>query len=182
MKDFQLRVLGQRWIDDDPNNESDLCSHGQIYLRANFQEILTESDGYWTVSTSALLLLRTLLHDYDSNEEPALILCCGQLMMASCPISVRWRVRHEEKRVLIDEVQKNPTTNISDIIKFPSASMELELREYAAPILQCVKDVTTFFQESKDRKFFNTYDKKEYDRFWKEFTELKSQAYAIVGT
>ncbi|OHB80051.1 MAG: hypothetical protein A2Z25_06395 [Planctomycetes bacterium RBG_16_55_9] len=180
MKDFQLRILGQCWIDDDPNNDSDLCSHGQIYLRVNFQEILTELDGDWTVSTSMLLLLRTLFEDYDFNDEPSLILCCGMLMMASCPVSVGWRVKHKEKRVLIDKIRKCPTTNISDTIEFPKASIELELGEYAAPILKCAVDVADFFQKSKERKPIDAYDKKEYEKFWEEFTELKTKANGIV--
>lgn len=182
MKDFQLRILRQCWIDDDPNNDSDLCSHGQVYLRMNFQEILTELDGYWTVSTSALLLLRTLFQDYDLNDESALILCCGQLMMASCPISVGWRVIHRDKKLFIDRIRKSPTTNVSDTIEFPEASIELELREYAAPILKCAEDVVDFFQESKKRKLIDAYDKKEYEKFWEEFTKLKTKANGIVRT
>lgn len=182
MGDFHLKILDQCWVDDDPNNNSDLCSHGRFYLRVNFHEILTKLDGVWTVSTSALVLLRTLFGDYNSNDEPSLIMCCGQLMMVSCPVSVTWSVRHKENRIFIDEIQKYPTTNINDRIEYPSASIELELKEYASPILKCAEDVARFFKESKERKFFDDYDTKEYDKFWKEFNELKIRAYDIVGS
>ena len=178
MKDFALKILEQYWIDKDPNNDTDLCSHGKIYLRINSQEILTESDDDWTVSTSALLLLRTLFQDYD---EPQLILHCGMLLLLSCPISITWLVEHKGKKVCIDKVRKNPTTNTSDTIEFPNASVELELREYAFAIWNFSEDVVDFFRKEKERKFFDDHDKIGYERFWIELNELRSKTQEIIS-
>ena len=181
MKDFRLHILRQYWIDSDPNNYTDLCSHGEIYLRINSQEILTEADHDWTISTSTLLLLRTIFHDYNPGDESPLILHCGMLLMLSCPISATWSVAHREKKVFISKVRKNPTTNINDTIEFPKASMSLELREYAMPILKCAEEVAKFFRKGKKRKYSNDFDKNDYDKFWKEFNKLKLKAKDIIG-
>lgn len=180
MKDFELKILKQNWIDNDPNNDTDLCSHGQFYLRVRSQVILNEADLDLTVSTSTLLLLRTLFDDYDRDDEYPLILHCGMLLMLTCPISVTWRLRHKENSVFIDKLRKSPTVNVDDRIEFPDASVQLDLREYAVPILRCADDVADFFQKAKERNFDNDYDKNDYGIFWEEFTKLRSRASKII--
>ena len=56
-----------------------------------------DDTGDYTISTSALALLRTLESDYspDSGFQPtALVMHCGGLLMVSCPYGINWSVRH----------------------------------------------------------------------------------------
>jgi len=68
-----------------------------VRLTIGGEVIVAPERGDVTISTSALALLRTLGHDHSSRQPVAeyLLLHCGQLLMASCPHSVDWSVRHD---------------------------------------------------------------------------------------
>ncbi len=40
---FELRILSQSWISDEPDDRSDLCTHGKIYLRIG-DNVITDTE------------------------------------------------------------------------------------------------------------------------------------------
>lgn len=81
---FDIKVLRQHWIKDDENdNPEDLCSHGEVYLRIGDKEISNEKSGSWTLSSTALYLMRTINENYEPNKYASqLIPCCGHFFKA----------------------------------------------------------------------------------------------------
>jgi hypothetical protein len=64
--------------DDDPE---DHCVHGRVLFTINNIEFIKPEDGVWTISASALYLLRTITEDH-TIENPVseinfLFPCCG---------------------------------------------------------------------------------------------------------
>lgn len=66
---FEIKILALHWVQykDDP---TDLCAHGQIYVRIADEVIADKKDtgGDWTLSSTALFLLRTLDRDYTPGD------------------------------------------------------------------------------------------------------------------
>jgi hypothetical protein len=180
MKPFVLELLDQQWVDNEPLNVSDGCSHGRIRLVINGVQIVAEGDEEWTVSTSALKLLRTVFSDYASERSGPLILHCGMVMMAGCPIRVSWDVLHREDLVEISNVIRVPTTNEATVLRFPAADTSLTLVDYGRPILQFADDVARFFSTSQPRRFTDDYDRAEFQSFIKEFDEKREMARALL--
>jgi len=78
MSNFKIDIVDHHWIDHDPNNETDKCSHGLFILTIGDTKILTQEDDIddWTTSTSVLKLLRTIENDFGDKD-------CGVLAVNS---------------------------------------------------------------------------------------------------
>ena len=58
---FKLKILSQSWIGDYPEDRHDYCTQGKIYLKIGDNVISDEDDDEWTISTTALGLLRSII-------------------------------------------------------------------------------------------------------------------------
>jgi len=175
---FKLRLLSQNWIDDDPHH-IDLCSHGSIYLKIGDNVVADEEDGEWTVSTSALIMLRSAITDYITDETAPMIHHCGQLMMVGCPISVCWTVQHNGSAVLLSGIRKQPTTDTKDLVCYLKDKEQVTVSKatYVRDILRFADAVAQFLENSPERVFVeNEYDRNEYSAFLDEFNSLRDKA------
>lgn len=101
-----IEPIGLHWLYD--AEPTDLCAHGGIRVTLDGELIFEAgagNDGY-TLSTSALHLLRTVSRDYDAatTASSQLIPCCGNNMVFDdisgevvnlpCPNGIEWSVRH----------------------------------------------------------------------------------------
>ena len=116
MDEFKIRILDQYWITKNPDNRTDLCSHGLIDLRINNICISDETDDDWTISTTGLMLLRTVESDHDVDGPYPIIPHCGQLGMIGCPISIDWTVEHQGDEIIVKDIKKYPTTDEREVI------------------------------------------------------------------
>ena len=109
-KEFDIKIPHLNWIQhvDDP---TDLCAHGSIYVRIADKIVVSNKDGDgWTLSATALNLLRTLERDYKPGDFASqLVPCCGFFLIADddgnsvdicgCPSGFDWTVQHEGNQV-----------------------------------------------------------------------------------
>ena len=173
MKNFIIDIVDQHWIDYDPNNTDDMCSHGTFVININGVEIVGKSDDFdWTTNTSALRLLKTIDEDYIEDNNLGLILHCGQIEMLSCPISISWNVLHYKNSVRISHIKKYPTTSEEEVIEFPGLIAEIPKREYKNEILKVAHQVKSFYASSKRRKYFDEQDRIQNINFWVKFDSL----------
>lgn len=172
---FEIKIVNQYWIDENPANTTDLCSHGEIFLEINGLNILNRDDGDWSISTSALQLLRSVINDHTIDKDRPLILHCGMLLMVGCPIRVDWKVNHINNITKIEQVQKLLTTNEQNLIKYNEANVEVERKEYAQKIIKFSDDVYNFFQHTPARAFDSEYEKRDFQEFWSEFNALRKK-------
>jgi len=171
---FDIQILNQYWADQKDDNTDDLCSHGEIHLTINEVDVITEHDGEWTLSTSALQLLRSVFSDFQ-GQDTSMILHCGMLLMMGCPISVSWDVTHTQDAVRINNVYKIPTVR-GNTERFGEAEVELKLVEYARPIIKFADEVYDFFNRSEEEKVSKGYEDREFAQFWQEFSEKRQRA------
>ena len=79
---FVVNILDLHWINggDDPN---DLCAHGHVYTKIGNQIISENETGDWTLSSTALNLLRSIRKDYEKDYySNQLLLHCGHFFIA----------------------------------------------------------------------------------------------------
>ena len=128
------------WLNTDSDCPGDLCAHGSVKFSVDGLEIVNSSDE-WTVSASAIYLLRTLERNH-TKEDPVgehLFPCCGHSMHAvddsddvliiGCPSGIDATIEHfeDEIRITADsgEYRSVPKTQWVDaVLKFSSTIRE----------------------------------------------------------
>jgi hypothetical protein len=183
---FEIEITKQGWIDpklglDDAPN--DLCSHGDIRLEIGGQVIVSgeaepgEVADWWTTSTSALALLRTLEADHSPDQPVAdrLILHCGMIEMMTCPIGVDWSVEHLGGRVRLADIVRYDTVDEAQAARFPGLDAVVAEDEYRVQVVA--------FAEQAKQPFVGTektpsddYKQQLYEEFWREYDERLDRA------
>jgi hypothetical protein len=176
---FEIEITKQGWIDPELELDeapADLCSHGDIRLEIGGLVIVSgkaepgEVADWWTISTSALALLRTLESDHSPRQPVAdrLILHCGMIEMMTCPIGVDWSVEHLDGRVRLYDVVRYDTTNEAAAVRFPGLEAEVPEDEYRLEVVA--------FAEKAKQPFVGTektpgddYEQELYEEFWREY-------------
>ena|SRR5579859_149696 len=173
MTDFQIDIINPHWIDGDPENDTDECSHGQFILTIAGKEILTKDDDIrdWTTNTSALLLLRTLESDFSGEGGYGILLHCGMLQMISCPISVDWIWTHEAGKVIITKISKRLSARHEGPVEFQGLTGIVHIDHYKNEILKVARQVKDFYARSRPRKLSGPYLKIN-EEFWQQFDSL----------
>ena len=172
---FEIEITSQGWSEPrggwDPAR-CDLCSHGDIRLVIGGRVIAAGDDtGDYTISTSALALLRTLESDYspDSGFPPtALVMHCGELLMVSCPYGINWSVRHRGGRVLLSDVVKDESET------YDGLTVDVSYDEYRG-------QVVAFAEKAKEpfavvEKALDDSTRDEFEEFWREYDERLQRA------
>ena len=100
------------WLNTDDDCPEDLCAHGTVQFSINGLEIVTPSDE-WTVSASAIYLLRTLErnHTKDTPVGEHLFPCCGfslhevdgsdDVLIIGCPNGIDATIEHLDDKIRI---------------------------------------------------------------------------------
>lgn len=173
---FDIKVLRQHWVKDDgKDNPEDLCSHGEIYLRIGDKELSNKGTGSWTLSSTALYLMRTVNRDYEIGEYASqLIPCCGHFFMVDenkdgfaiimgCPNGIDWTIRH----IGTDQIQHISENGEEGIIG---------KNEYRKLVIEFVSQVEKFYEKSKPKVIpKDEFDRKGYEVFWSEWKKLKEE-------
>jgi hypothetical protein len=177
---FSIEVTRQGWIGTEPSDaERDLCSHGDIRLVIGESVIAPgEGEGDYTISTSALALLRTLESDHSPERPVAdkLVMHCGQLTMLSCPFGIDWSVSHVGRRVrLYDVVNCDIFENTTQAMQFPGLAVDLAEDEYRRQIVAFAEAAKRPF-EGIEKVFYEDVDRQDYEGFWQEYDARLSRA------
>jgi hypothetical protein len=185
--DFHISIVNQGWLEsDDPDYDvavHDLCSHGEIRLLIGGCLIAPGGDEVdYTISTSALALLRTLESDHSPARPVAdrLVLHCGMLLMLSCPIGIDWTVLHFDDRVRIVDPIRYDTTDEAEAVRFPGLEVEIPLAEYRSQITAFALGAKQPF-EGIEKTFHDDTDRVDYANFWAEYDRLLNQAVRASG-
>ena len=173
---FEIEVTSQGWLpgrskDWEPARD-DLCSHGDIRLVIG-GHVIADGDGSgdYTISTSALALLRTLESDHSPRSPvvpTALVVHCGGLLMVSCTYGIDWTVSHRRGRVLIADVIKDECET------FDGLSADLPAGEYHRQIVAFAATAKAFF--SSVEKSLDDSTRTEFEEFWREYDERLERA------
>lgn len=169
---FVIEIVSQGWLgeqtaDFDPSR-ADLCSHGDIRLVIGGRAISAgDGSAEYTISTSALALLRTLDCDHSPYAPVAdrLILHCGMLLMLSCPYGIDWTISHRDGRVSLADVVKDKSQT------FPGLAVDLSETEYRRQIVAFAERAKEPFADV-EKAIADEVDRADYEAFWHEYDEL----------
>ena len=101
-----LRADRLHWISDNGRDEPyDLCAHSPVSLQIDDQILARPEDGEWTVSASAIFLLRALRRDHikESRVGDQIFPCCGhciydvgkpEVAILGCASGIDFEIRH----------------------------------------------------------------------------------------
>ena len=170
---FEIEITSQGWITAEPSSElDDLCSHGNLRLVIDGR-VVGPGDGgdNYTLSTSALALLRTLESDHVPGPGTEnLIVHCGGLLMLSCPIGIDWQIVHSDGRVRLSDVVRYDTVDVGEATRFPGLVAELSEAEYRRKVAAFARSAKKPFI-GLEKRFHDGVDRQDYEAFWAEYDE-----------
>lgn len=168
-----------QWIngyDDDPE---DHCVHGRVLLTINNIEFVKPEDGVWTISASALYLLRTITEDH-TVENPVseinfLFPCCGfsvwphegrfNVICIGCSKGMDLEITHQNEMVLV---------------KSSVDSVLVSECEWKNAVQSFVDTVSDFYKKSQSKvEIVNDFDRQGWAAFWDEWNERYEKAFSI---
>lgn len=166
-----------KWLSDENDGSGDLCAHGIIYFEIDGNILVSEKDEIWTVSASALYLLRTLESDHSNTEFEApyggqIFPCCGfnmydiegeeNVVIDGCPNGIDFEITHEEGRVKISFEDKK--------------SFLVPLKEWQRAIIEFSKRVKAFYAASSPKIPWDDENKAGYEKFIAEWNRRHDAA------
>ena len=170
LESFTIEITRQGWIGPEPSHaKGDLCSHGDIRLVIGGCVIEPgDEEGEYTISTSALALLRTLESDHSPERPVAgkLVMHCGELLMLSCPIGIDWSVTHLPGAVRLSEVDR--CDPMRPAARFPGLAVDLAEDEYRRQVVAFAEEAKRPF-EGIEKVFYDDVDRQDYEKFWREY-------------
>jgi len=171
---FEIDITRQGWIAPEPESaRADLCSHGDVRLVIGGRVVAAGDVGEYTISTSALALLRTLESDHTSGSGDQLVLHCGLLLMTSCPIGIDWSVTHSDGEVRLSEVVR--CDELGTVVAFPEIEVVLPQSEYRGQIVHFAEKAKRPFAGA-EKVFADDVDRQLYEEFWGEYDARLARA------
>ena len=147
--------------------QHDFCLHGKVTMRVNGYLLVDEVD--CCVTASALRFLRSLSSDHKAGEEEFLFPCCGNMLIPS----------NDGKTVTIIGCPNGEDLEISThrqgnqtMIKNENVCQFVSYDEYRTSVLAYAKQTLRFLINSTERIFKEDFEKKGYEAFLTEYTNL----------
>jgi hypothetical protein len=167
IKLFEIRALDFGWMGKD-SGRTDLCAHGGLYLRIGDSILSDEQDGEWTLSATALNLLRTLKPGYsDTDIIDFIVPCCGmpfasgdKTILMGCNQGIYWDIRHVGDKV------HHKLGNGEEVV----ASFD----DYKKAIYAFADAVEEFYRKSEPKDLSMDSDADAFQAMWKEWRALRT--------
>lgn len=171
---FEIEILQLSWLDNIEESQ-DRCAHGKVFVRIGDEIICNEERGAWTLSSTALYLMRSVNDNYAIGDYGSqLIPCCGHFFMADenddefviimgCASGIDWTIEH---------INNGKVKHISESGKEGIISKN----EYRELVIKFATQVENFYDQSKPKVIpEDEFDRKGYEAFWNEWKKLKRE-------
>jgi len=178
---IRLLVRDFQWIKGMNDDPGDQCAHGRVILNVNDTEFVKPEDGIWTISASALYLLRTLSENHTAENSVAesnfLFPCCGfkvwqignrfKVICMGCNNGIDLEIIHQEDMVTISSSVSSETVSKS---------------EWTSAVLDFTDSVRKFYRSSLPKVAIeDEFDNQGWAAFWQEWDERYHLATALSG-
>ncbi len=165
MTEFSIEITEMYWLFQE-DIHADLCAHGKVKIVIGNEIIAPiKEDEDWTISATALFLLRTLErnHTKDNQVGEHLIPCCGHFLVftndldevyvGGCSSGIDWEVIHENGKIkLLTESGKET---------------KIDFNLYKTQVIKFVDKVEQFYKDSGEKKIpEDKFDRIGYLEFW----------------
>ena len=165
-----LKPVELEWINGPEDDPEDQCAHAKVDFKINDTVFISPADESWTVSATALYLLRTLENDSDSEstvaERNSIFACCGinpwiaeekfDVMIIGCNAGIDVNVVHSGDKVTIQR-----SDGKKEIIQF---------EEWRNSVFNFATAIKSYYSNSLPKsKIEDEFDRNGWARFWDEF-------------
>jgi hypothetical protein len=161
------------WISDDGSDEpSDLCAHSPVTCQIDDQVIAQPEDGDWTVSASAIFLLRALGRDHtkESKVGDQIFPCCGhgifdvgepEVVICGCPSGIDFEIRHTDTTFQL-------STEDGRVIDVPKYDWRNAVLRYSDQVME-------FYDQSAPKEPSDEEDRKGFAAMMSEWRRLRQE-------
>lgn len=179
---IRLEAYDLSWINGSSDDPNDQCAHGRIEFRTNGYTFVKPEDGVWTLSATALYLLRSLTEDHTKDNSVAecnfLFPCCGfntwlegrrfGVVCMGCPNGIDMEIVHQQDSI---------------ILRSELGQEIIPATEWKSAVLTFVASIQDFYDRcSPKSEPFDDLDQKGWTAFWQEWNERCSLARAEIGS
>lgn len=176
-----LQIQDFQWVKGEEDDPDDQCAHGRVLFQVNNTIFTKPEDGIWTVSASALYLLRTLSEDHTIENPVAennfLFPCCGftvwsignrfKVLCMGCDTGVDVEIIHHQDIVTV---------------RSRAGSERVSKSEWIAAVLGFVNSVREFYRASSPKVTIeDEFDNQGWAAFWQEWDERYQLALSLSG-
>lgn len=158
------------WIKDEGDDPADVCAHSPVRLVISEHSLVTPDDGDWTVSASAVVLLRTLSRDH-TKQHPAgehLFPCCGDcidvgeddVVICGCPSGKDFEITHGPGSVALRADGQTHTVSEAD---------------WRDAVFSFCDEVMAFYERSSPKTPSDAEDRKGFDRMMSEWRHRRAE-------
>jgi hypothetical protein len=154
------------WLDTDGDSPDDLCAHSTVWFSVDGLEIVAPSEE-WTVSASAIYLLRTLERSHTKADPVGehLFPCCGfsmyavdnsdDVLITGCPLGIDASVEHLGDRIKI-------TAESGESKSVPKS-------QWFNAVLQFSASIREFYDSSAEKTFGDDVARDGYNKMMSEW-------------
>lgn len=163
MKKFSITANKLKWINNEEDDQNDLCLHGHTIAKIGNETFEYNA----TVSATALYLLKSIEENHIMYNDIQMLPCCGfsmwlkddntgDVFICGCPNGIDWNVIHEGENVkLITETGTETIININ---------------EYKKEVFKFVDLIEEFYNKSTPKILpEDEMERQGYIAFWKEW-------------
>jgi hypothetical protein len=161
------------WIRDDGSDEpSDLCAHSPVTCQIDDQVIAQPEDGDWTISASAIFLLRALGRDHtkESKVGDQIFPCCGhgifdvgepEVVICGSPSGIDFEIRHTDTTFQL-------STEDGRVIIVPKDDWRNAVLRYSDQVME-------FYDRSAPKEPSDETDRKGFAAMMSEWRRLRQE-------
>lgn len=158
------------WIKDNGlDDPTDHCAHSPVSCQIDDEVICCSEDGDWSVSASAIFLLRALDRDHtmDSKVGGHIFPCCGhgifdvgesEVVICGCPIGLDFEIRH------LNGSYELTTADLRKIVVRES--------EWKETVVNYSGQILAFYNQSAPKQTFDEEDQKGFHLMMTEWRHL----------
>ena len=176
-----LQLIEPHWIRNKGDDPTDQCAHGYVDFSINGCSIVSKADGVWTVSATALFLLRSV--DADHTEQKSItggnyiFPCCGfsvypiqdegfSCVVLGCPNGIDLSIRHTGNMVTVG---------------LGECKVTVTKKAWAEIVHGFASQVATFYTESKPKEQVEEEELQQgWTLFWAEWDQLMAVALLAI--
>ena len=147
-----LNLHNPHWMNN-VSASNDFCVHGEVEFSIDSLSIISPQDGDWTVSSTAIELLRTLEKDQTSLPPRSQIFpCCGFnfykhdkfpfIAVCGCPTGIDFTISVHDKSV--------------EITSHTKTKYRVQLDQWKAAVLNFSSQVLEFYDTASEKDYSQT--------------------------
>ncbi len=172
---FHIQITRFHWINDLPDDGTDLCLHGETTVRIGERELAYDA----TVTSTALYLLKSLTEDHIIGTNNQMLPCCGHMWVpdeqdpdsvtvVGCNCGIDWSVTHEGDTV--QDIVQGTVQGTVRLTLEDGYTVTLPLSDYAAEVCRYADTVEAAYHAALPRILpEDAFDRKMFAGFWAEW-------------